>query len=470
MSSPPDSAPAGELPNDTVTNDDQSQLAVSTTVGLGLDPAAEKKKKKKSGKSKGAKKRGTGFEEFFCDPPMTPAEHEEEKSVLYPPERPFVDRIEECIQRFRARRRMDSTRNNIFTRYLLLGGIDSTVRQFQSTRNLDAEDFEGTTKDVARDMVSDDVIQRGPDANNDARFYNPSSPEHWDVDFAGVVAGFLSDDLVKLAGGDMADYSIGVEVVSNFLKYVDRHDVCSEYAEDLRKAHKICEQALEEIPAISQIISLLPGSFNKAARTLFCTQVNEDGFYDFYDEIDKQTAQTIFGITSAIDPKYSEGVTGSDLASVKTAEQTFEICKISLPDEEYRAKYKSINRYLDGNLTIEACGSLTVFPTTIRDGWDNNHVLQDEAAKEEETFIMEESILRHLKVGMKVTMTVCMLKIGLKFIKDFKNVRPTFYTFLPQTLMLRYKEPVLNHRPGPNVRNLDADDVLNSIPIGEEDE
>ncbi|KAK0621846.1 hypothetical protein B0T17DRAFT_305690 [Bombardia bombarda] len=77
-------------------------------------------------------------------------------------------------------------------------------------------------------MVSYDVIQRGPDANSDARFYNPSSPEHWDVDFA--------------------DYGIGVAMVSNFLKYVDRHDVCPEYTEDVRKAQKLCEQALEEIP------------------------------------------------------------------------------------------------------------------------------------------------------------------------------------------------------------------------------
>lgn len=36
--------------------------------------------------------------------------------------------------------------------------------------------------------MASDVIHR---TGSDPRYYNPKNPEHWDVDFAGVVAGFL---------------------------------------------------------------------------------------------------------------------------------------------------------------------------------------------------------------------------------------------------------------------------------------
>lgn len=122
---------------------------------------------------------------------MTPAEYEEERNVIYAPHRPFVDRIEECIQRFRARRRMDPEREYLFTRYLTLGGVDATVRQFQGTRDLNEDVLEDASKATVREMTADDVIQRGGERNSNPRFYNPNYPEHWDVDFTGIVAGFL---------------------------------------------------------------------------------------------------------------------------------------------------------------------------------------------------------------------------------------------------------------------------------------
>jgi hypothetical protein len=35
------------------------------------------------------------------------------------------------------------------------------------------------------------VIQRGADGNRNPRYFNPNYPEHWDVDFTGVAAGFV---------------------------------------------------------------------------------------------------------------------------------------------------------------------------------------------------------------------------------------------------------------------------------------
>lgn len=94
-------------------------------------------------------------------------------------------RIEECIQRFRARRRLDSDRLNIFNKFLAIGGIDGSPRQFQGGNSID---LEGATSTEIREIMASDVIHR---TGNDQRFYNPNRPDHWDVDFAGVVSGFL---------------------------------------------------------------------------------------------------------------------------------------------------------------------------------------------------------------------------------------------------------------------------------------
>jgi len=120
---------------------------------------------------------------------LTPDEYEEERTVIYPADRPFVNRIEECVQRFRARRRMGSDRDNLFSKYLALGGVDTTVRQFQSTRKLGPEDLEDKTKSDIRQITADDVIRRGGE-NQDRRWYDPDHPDHWDVDFTGVAKGF----------------------------------------------------------------------------------------------------------------------------------------------------------------------------------------------------------------------------------------------------------------------------------------
>lgn len=39
-----------------------------------------------------------------------------------------------------------------------------------------------------RKAEANDVINLG---GGDPRFYDPMQPEHWDVDFSGVVSGFL---------------------------------------------------------------------------------------------------------------------------------------------------------------------------------------------------------------------------------------------------------------------------------------
>ncbi|KAK4213806.1 Argonaute complex, subunit Arb1 [Rhypophila decipiens] len=442
---------------------------------------SEPAKKKKSRGRKGGKKKATGFEEFFCDPPLTPKEYEEEKTVIYPLDRPFVDRIEECIQRFRARRRMDSERDVVFSRYLALGGVDCTTRQFQSTRKVDPEDLEGLSKAEVREITADDVVQRG-DVKQDRRWYNPEHPEHWEVDFAGVAAGFCSVEISDLAVSDESLYRMGVETIFNFLKYVEHHEVCLEYVEDVRKAQKVCETALDEMPTVVKVTSKLPGAFNTAAAYLFCDgpeeeviAIREDSDWQVDQKpLDGPTARVIFGTAVAIllDPELGKSLTGPDAAVVDTEEGTFEIVNISLANDRARSWFRSASNHLKPiGVKLQTCGFITVRPKDLMDGYDNslNEAL---SITGEVKFILDESILQDLKVGQTIQMTVCTMNAGgFKFIKSVRQLLPTFYTFLPQKLMVKFKEPVPDRRPAPSIHSPNyQEEALAGIPVdnGEE--
>lgn len=285
-----------------------------------------------------------------------------------------------------------------------------------------------------------------------------------------------SEHLPRVTGINTHEFFMGAEVVSNFLKYVDHHDVCPEYAEDLKNAQAVCLQALEEMPAIAELLMLVPGDFNTAMRALHCKDEAEDlsGFANRNEPaaFDTKQARIISAASLSILLGPDRFQADTDYAVTGVDEQTFEIREITLPDATARAKYKAVNQHLGDYLDVKPCGTITVFPVAIQDGWDNtmNATIPPEAAVESQ-FILEEDILQLLEVGMKLAVGVCTMKVGFKFIKYVKSIMPTFYVFLPQELMLNYKEPVPTDRPAPSIHDKDADgDVLAGIPFGDRDD
>jgi hypothetical protein len=123
--------------------------------------------------------------EFYADPPITPDEYQLEVSDLYHHSRSFVERIEQCIQRYRARRKFSEVRSNIFTKYLIYGGIDSGLKAFSG--GLDEETLETSTAAEIATIKATDYIQSG---NQSIKYYNVDDP-NWVVDFEGVAKGFL---------------------------------------------------------------------------------------------------------------------------------------------------------------------------------------------------------------------------------------------------------------------------------------
>lgn len=86
-------APSNSMKRGSVTENTELENGdtIQSTEGLavgpdGVTPAAEeggKKKKKKKSSGRNKKPNPTGFEEFYADPPITPAEYNEEVNELY---------------------------------------------------------------------------------------------------------------------------------------------------------------------------------------------------------------------------------------------------------------------------------------------------------------------------------------------------------------------------------------------------
>lgn len=274
--------------------------------------------------------------------------------------------------------------------------------------------------------------------------------------------------MIRLTTPGAASYTAGVDVVSNFLKYVDLHDVCPEHAEDLRNAQKVCQKARKEMPVLVRILLLLPGDFSAAACLATCEDDNDNVWAPKeVDEVDEKTASQNMGIVLSIlmssNCGHEKGVKFDKLAGFPTVtktitQQAYEVVGIVLPDDECHAKFKSVNKHLadinkhtdDANI-IKLCGLLQVKPTIIRSGWENTmHKTVEDVTY---NLVMEEEILTLMKVGFKFEMDICLLNYGVGFIKKFVDGHPTFYEFLPQELMWGYKEPDANPRPGPSIHN-----------------
>ncbi len=94
--------------------------------------------------------------------------------------------MQTCIQRYRARRKLDSIRNNVLTKYFALGGVETSGKMF--TGGLDKETLENSTAaEIAAIQASDFIRTGGMDA--ESKYYDGS--DKWVVDFEGIAKGFL---------------------------------------------------------------------------------------------------------------------------------------------------------------------------------------------------------------------------------------------------------------------------------------
>jgi len=263
---------------------------------------------------------------------------------------------------------------------------------------------------------------------------------------------------------------MAVDVVQNFLNYVLCHDVCPEYATNIREAKAVCDQAIDQISRIYGIWSDAPGDFGVAGQTLYCYDYEDASATNYYDgavvTMDPRRAKIVFmAYVASMDEEsftaFNKARISNTVEVVDTVEQSFEILELQEPSEDLIRLYRGVKDPATGVPgTIDPCGVAVLKPITIQDGWDVSPSPRLSPGTETpDNIVLNCSVMRHLLVGMKVRLVVCTLNTGIKFIKEFKEVYPSYYVFLPQELMLTYKEPVSNERPAPSADDLDAEEA-----------
>ncbi|CAG8982547.1 hypothetical protein HYALB_00002329 [Hymenoscyphus albidus] len=397
--------------------------------------------------AKSKKPKPTGFEEFYADPPITPAEYEEETENQYHSERPFHDRVQTAIQRYRARRKLDEKRANIFTKYLLLGGVDATPKAFTGGA-LDEETLANATAEEIAAVQAIDFIRPGGDDAVNAKFYDPTQEGKWVVDFEGIVKAFFSCTVPQRIGiHDDEMVKLACKVIKNFLDYLLQHEVCPEYTEEIMTARKVCPLAEKELTAIRKLGTLMPGKFNMALSTLFGGQfqsfaVLDAATWDDGDDgrdfaLDEKTAKEIFVEGARF--LSSRGISFNSLSTIVSVEQrTFQVVKSDASS---------------GDLLVPIVCKPWKGPGL--DEFD----MPEPMPKGEQTFWLEPEIVVLLYVGMKLEVALCELDNGYKFF-DMAGIFCSFYTFMENEKMQDWREPVLSTRPGPTEDDPDAEEAM----------
>ncbi|KAG6324452.1 hypothetical protein E4U44_000966 [Claviceps purpurea] len=414
-----------------------------------------KKKKGKGGRKSLASRgpcalprnRGTGFEEFFADPPLTPEEAAEESLEVYASCVPFEERIQACIQRFRSRRRLQGDQPVYFNEYLFLGGIDTKQNSFAGLDNKDLKDL---TPAEQRDATARDTVHICSGANE--QFYNGDT-ENWSVDFAGVAAGFFSITLGQLSGFETQKFETGISIVESFLRYVLQHGVCPEYQDNVQSALRVCQQARQEWPMLRQFGKDLPGQFSLAAAECFSTSESEDWSLlsftrpeDFDVKAVFLASCTLCGEMEAVHD-YARG----KLAVKKQFTRTVKVTDVQRPSDALIDKFASL--CIQGiSRAVEPVGKLYFEDAVIED--ERGQAEMPELEKGSPLWVyLEDRLLANVVPGMKMEIKFVELTTGIRFVKSVLNLVPSFYTFLPQQMMKHYKTLRDNDRPAPSVRN-----------------
>lgn len=270
-----------------------------------------------------------------------------------------------------------------------------------------------------------------------------------------------SQRVPELYGYDLPAFKMAADLVKNFLSYVLTHDVCPEYKDNVLAARAICDIAATEHEHIHELMVGLPGDFNKAASHLFCN----GGVHDL-DREENYKSLAIFRLGIVFDTSRDEASKTELLSKaaaarvIQTREETYQVVDISHPRKKEADRHASQIKDEGYEDEVKPVGFVVLKPSIIEHGYTNiprpDEV--DLSTSRTETFLLEEQLLAKLKKGMKLQMTVCELDVGFEFIKEIADVRCSFDTFLPQMLMVKWREPEPNERPAPSAAQPQAEE------------
>jgi hypothetical protein len=120
--------------------------------------------------------KATGFEKAYIEPVLTPVEAAEEEE-MYALTKPFVERIEIAIQRFKQKRRMHEMYAHVFNKLMRFGGVESGPRMYQGLSKHEMNEM--GPEELARALAVHNVP------------WDRSNENKWVVDFVALCKAFL---------------------------------------------------------------------------------------------------------------------------------------------------------------------------------------------------------------------------------------------------------------------------------------
>lgn len=248
-----------------------------------------------------------------------------------------------------------------------------------------------------------------------------------------------------------------IAIIRNFLNYLLHHDVCPEYAEDIQKARVVCDQAKQQLLDIARAHALMPGQFNRACSELF------GGFYsgtyigdqDWAKDLDvphgmsPDVARNIFKVgltaraTNDVFERYKSQATSGSIALTSTVDTCLEVTELILADRNALKIYDH-----------QAAKGLKALGTMKARTWYGPHAEEEDLTEEEEAaaaigpretkeyeFWIEDELNQRCFVGMKLETTIHHLSFGVDFFDNIAASYCSFYTVLPNEVMIGWREP-----------------------------
>lgn len=273
--------------------------------------------------------------------------------------------------------------------------------------------------------------------------------------------GLETEELVSMATG----------TIRNFLNYILYHDVCPEYHDNIMAAREVCDIAKVELWKSQQACTWAPGDFNVACSTLFggyyygCYTGDKEWSDDMGLGMPEDTARKVakFGIVGSGTLEQASLfrllADSNQLKSTCLDLNGLEVTSVSAPDPDVRDFYHSYASDLQplGKIRARPWQNPKYVDYDDEDGLVNN-TQYDSAKATEYEFFLEESILKHCFVGMKLEASVWEINCGIYYIDNVLAALCSFYTVLPNESMIGWKKP----------RDLRADDIVCEYPEGEE--
>ena len=211
----------------------------------------------------------------------------------------------------------------------------------------------------------------------------------------------------------------------------------------------------------------LPGTFNLAAAKIFGVHDQEDWSFHGFSATGSDPKLAFLASLALMDePEIFDRISQGDHRVVRQFECTVEMTEIQRPNADIAKRFKSLElKGADGTptLALGPIGKAKFKPAIIEDAWENPVT----PLKYRLTLYFDDDILANMKPGMKMTLTVCELDVGLRFVKALRNVVPTYFTFLPQEMMRYFRSPRDEERPAPSIHDRDGDGKNNGEGVEE---